>query len=315
MQPRGRFAPSPSGFMHVGNAWTALLAWLDIRHQDGAMILRMEDLDPDRSRSEYAEAMMRDIAWLGLDWDEGPDKGGDYAPYRQSERNSLYIAAFEQLSRQGLLYPCFCTRAELRNAAVAPHAGESEFVYSGRCRNLPTAGSHDMKKGKRPTFRLKVADARITFDDELYGVQVQSLAECCGDFAIRRADGVFAYQFAVVVDDAAMKVSRVVRGADLLASTPRQIYLWQLLGSPLPTFLHVPLLLGPDGSRLSKRHGSLTIAALRNAGMTAEEIIGRLGCWAGLLDKPERVRAAELVPLFSPARLRREPVVVAADML
>ena len=300
----------------MGNAWTALLAWLDIRKQAGAMILRMEDLDPDRSRYEYAEALLRDLRWLGLDWDEGPDMRGSRAPYRQSERAGLYVAAFEKLCKLDLVYPCFCSRAELRNVAFAPHAGETEVPYSGHCRELTDKQRGTLKEmGRNPSFRLRVNSAEISFHDEVYGLQKQKLAEVCGDFIIRRTDGVFAYQLAVAVDDVDMKVSRIVRGADLLGSTPRQIYLWKLFGAQPPTFLHVPLLLGCDGTRLSKRHGSLTLAALRESGLSPEKLVGRLACWAGLIEKPEAVRAAELIPLFSVGRLQRQPVIVPNDML
>ena len=315
-KPRGRFAPSPTGLMHMGNAWTALLAWLDIRQQGGTVILRMEDLDPDRSRNEYMNALLRDLHWLGLDWDEGPDTGGRHAPYRQSERSGLYEAVFAKLCKLDLVYPCFCSRAELRNVAFAPHAGETEFPYSGRCRGLTAELQKKFREsGRKASFRLKVDSAELSFYDEIYGFQNQKLRESCGDFVIRRADGVFAYQLAVVVDDIDMKVDRIVRGADLLASTPRQLYLWNLLGAPPPVFLHVPLLQGSDGARLSKRHGSLTIAALRDSGVKPEAVVGRLACWAGLIEKPENIKAAELIPFFSVARLPRDPVVVTGDML
>jgi glutamyl-tRNA synthetase len=308
---RGRFAPSPSGFMHLGNAWTALLAWLDIRKLGGSMVLRMEDLDPQRSKDGFAEALMQDMRWLGLDWDEGPDVGGAYGPYKQSERTGFYEATLEILIQKGLVYPCFCSRAELRNAATAPHAGESEYLYSGRCSSLSAVKAELLKKnGRRPSLRLRVDTDEISFNDELYGQQSQNLRQICGDFVIRRADGVFAYQLAVVIDDAAMAINRVVRGADLLASTPRQIRIWRLLGAQPPAFLHVPLLYGTDGSRLSKRHGSLALHSLRQSGVRPEVILGQLAAWAGMLEKPEPVRANELIELFSIERLPKKPVIV-----
>ncbi len=310
-KPRGRFAPSPSGRMHLGNAWTALLAWLDIRKLGGTMVLRMEDLDPDRSRAEYAEGLLEDLRWLGLDWDEGPDRPGDFAPYIQSERSPIYLAAFELLAKQGLLYPCFCSRAQLRSAASAPHAGEVEPIYSGRCATLSTSEQTEFTASKRQAaYRLRVGPVESAFVDLVFGTQVQVLQQSCGDFVIRRADGVYAYQLAVVVDDAAMGITRVLRGADLLASTPRQIYLWQLLGFQPPTFIHVPLLLGADGSRLSKRQGSLAIAALRQAGVRPEQVIGHLAAWAGFIERPESLRPTELIDLFSLDRLPRKPIVV-----
>ncbi len=314
--PRGRFAPSPSGFMHLGNAWTALLAWLDIRKVGGSMVLRMEDLDPQRSKESFADGLIQDMHWLGLDWDEGPDIGGPCGSYKQSERTGLYEEALEKLIQKGLVYPCFCSRAELRNAASAPHAGESEYLYSGRCGKLSAEKVESwMMEGRRPALRLRVGADEIGFTDALFGQQSQDLRQICGDFVIRRADGVFAYQLAVVIDDAAMEISRVVRGADLLASTPRQIFLWRLLGVEPPVFLHVPLLYGADGNRLSKRHGSLALSVLRRAGVKPEVILGRLAAWAGMLDKPEPVRAWELIELFSIEHLPKEPVVVAEDLI
>lgn len=309
--PRGRFAPSPSGRMHLGNAWTALLAWLDIRKQNGAMVLRMEDLDPDRSRPDYAAGLLADLHWLGLDWDEGPDMGGPAAPYCQSQRSTYYQVAFDKLQQAGLVYPCFCSRSELRLAASAPHAGDTEVPYSGRCAAMTELAAAKLRAaGKRPAYRLRVDDATVEYSDEVYGRQKQGLRQACGDFVIRRSDGVFAYQLAVVVDDAAMGISRVLRGADLLASTPRQIYLWRLLAAPPPTFIHVPLLIGRDGSRLSKRHGSLAIAALRGAGVPAQKIVGQLAAWAGLIDRPMPVSPRELLPVFDLSRLPRESVCV-----
>ena len=309
--PRGRFAPSPSGRMHLGNAWTALLAWLDIRKQNGAMVLRMEDLDPDRSRPDYAAGLLADLRWLGLDWDEGPDVGGPAAPYCQSQRSHYYQAAFDKLQQVGLVYPCFCSRAELRLAASAPHAGDTEVPYSGRCAALTELAVTKLRAAdRRPSYRLRVGDAAVEYSDEVYGRQKQVLRQECGDFVIRRSDGVFAYQLAVVVDDAAMGISRVLRGADLLASTPRQVYLWRLLAASLPTFIHVPLLIGRDGSRLSKRHGSLAIAALRGAGVPAQKIVGQLAAWAGLIDRPMPASPRELVSVFDLSRLPRESVCV-----
>ncbi|HWR29594.1 MAG TPA: tRNA glutamyl-Q(34) synthetase GluQRS [Negativicutes bacterium] len=310
-KPRGRFAPSPSGWMHLGNAWTALLTWLDIRKQGGAMVLRMEDLDPDRSRKEYADGLMDDLRWLGLDWDEGPDVGGPYTPYAQSKRTALYQATFDKLTQVQLVYPCFCSRTELRSIALAPHAGDTEVPYSGRCEKLDAEAKARMAaQGRYPALRLRVGDAVVEFVDEVYGVQRQVLSQACGDFVIRRSDGVFAYQLAVVADDADMKIDRILRGADLLASTPRQIYIWRLLGLQPPTFVHVPLLLGNDGNRLSKRHGSLALAALRSMGIRPESVIGQLAVWAGLTEKVEALQAKELIAAFDVSLLPRESIVV-----
>lgn len=283
--PVGRFAPSPSGVMHLGNVFSALLAWLSVRSAGGRMLLRIEDLDPDRSRQEYADAIRRDLVWLGLDWDE------ESLP--QSQRTESYRAAFDALDAKGLVYPCYCTRAQL-HAASAPHASDGQAVYPGTCRSLRP---EDRPEGRRPAWRLRVPDETVTFRDGHMGAYSENLLRECGDFIIRRSDGVYAYQLAVVVDDAGMNVSQVVRGSDLLSSTPRQLYLYRLLGRQAPEFYHVPLLTAPDGRRLSKRDGDLDLEALRR-NYTPEQLIGLLACAAGLMPKPEPVSAAELAPRF-----------------
>lgn len=307
---RGRFAPSPSGQMHLGNAWTALLAWLASRSQGGSVVLRLEDLDPDRSRADYAAGIMEDLQWLGLDWDEGPDREGPYGPYSQSNRRHLYQEAVERLRQQGLVYECYCSRAEL-HITEAPHAGEAEWVYPGTCRCLsPEQRRGKIYSGRRPALRLAVPDQTLTFTDGLYGEVRQHLPSACGDFVIRRSDGVHAYQLAVVVDDGLMRIDQVVRGQDLLASTPRQLLLYRLLGLQPPAFAHVPLLIAPDGHRLSKRQRSLSLAALRQAGVQAERIIGYLGWKAGLLERDQSAAAADLLRRFSLDRIPRQAVVV-----
>ncbi len=308
---RGRFAPSPSGEMHLGNAWTALLAWLQVRSQGGDIVLRVEDLDPDRSRPEYTEQIMRDLAWLGLDWDEGPDVGGPYRPYRQDERRGLYAAALDTLTERGLVYPCYCTRAEIRAAASAPHPGEDEGAYPGTCR--PENG-RTPPPGRQPALRLVVPDETIAFTDGVRVRVAQNLAHACGDFVVRRADGVHAYQLAVVVDDAAMGITHVLRGDDLLASTPRQLYLYRLLGLTPPAFAHVPLLCSPDGHRLSKRQRGLSLAALRARGVAAEDITGFLAHRARLIPAPEPVKPRDLLAAFSLAKLPTEPVIVESEL-
>ncbi|MGL5513099.1 MAG: tRNA glutamyl-Q(34) synthetase GluQRS, partial [Sporomusa sp.] len=249
---RGRFAPSPTGEIHLGNVWTALLAWLQVRSAGGCMVLRMEDLDPERSRQEYAVRLMADMTWLGLDWDEGPDIGGQYAPYNQAQRRDLYQQALVCLEKAGLVYPCYCTRAEL--AASAPHTGENERVYLGTCRLK--AAVDDCKACRRPALRLAVPAGEYSFTDMHAGFVCQDVSRDVGDFVIRRSDGVHAYQLAVVVDDAAMGITHVVRGHDLLNSTPRQLLLYRLLGLQAPVFTHVPLLVDSAGCRLSKRQRS-----------------------------------------------------------
>ncbi len=302
---RGRFAPSPSGRMHLGNAWSALLAWLSVRAQGGEMVLRLEDLDPDRCKPAYCDGVEEDLRWLGLDWDEGGSAGGDR--YYQSRRGDVYREALETLDRAGLLYPCFCTRGQL-HAAGAPHRSDGEVIYSGVCRGLSAEERLRRSQTRRPALRIQVPDRSIGFTDAVQGFYEENLARDCGDFILRRSDGVYAYQLAVVVDDARMGITEVTRGSDLLSSTPRQIYLQRLLDYPTPSYCHVPLLCAPDGRRLSKRESDLTLAALRQRGIAPEEVVGRLACAAGLIDRPEPIRAQELVPLFDEKRLPREDI-------
>ena len=302
---RGRFAPSPSGRMHLGNAWSALLAWLSVRSQGGVMVLRLEDLDPDRCKRPLCDGVEEDLRWLGLDWDEGGSAGGDH--YYQSNRGDLYQAALDRLAQMDLLYPCFCTRGQL-HAPNAPHRSDGEVIYPGTCRNLTQQERAERAQTRRPALRIRVPDREISFCDLLQGEYRENLARDCGDFILRRSDGVFAYQLAVVVDDGLMGINQVVRGSDLLTSTPRQIFLQQLLGYSTPAYCHVPLLCAPDGRRLSKRESDLTLAALRAAGVGPEEIVGRLACCAGLIDRPEPVRAEELIPLFDRNKLPRADI-------
>lgn len=297
---RGRFAPSPSGRMHLGNAWSALLAWLAVRSRGGVMVLRLEDLDPDRCKRSLCDGVEEDLRWLGLDWDEGGSAGGD--SYYQSHRGAYYQAALDRLRDMELLYPCFCTRGQL-HAPNAPHRSDGEVIYPGTCRNLTQEERAERAKTRRPALRIRVPDEEISFTDLLQGEYRENLARDCGDFILRRSDGVFAYQLAVVVDDGLMGINQVVRGSDLLTSTPRQIFLQRLLGYSTPEYCHVPLLCAPDGRRLSKRESDLTLAALRAAGVTPQEIVGRLACCAGLIDRPEPIRAEELIPLFHPEKL------------
>lgn len=301
---RGRFAPSPTGEMHLGNAWTALLAWLQVRKACGTMVLRIEDLDPERSRTKYIEALLDDLTWLGLDWDEGPDIGGAYAPYSQNERRYLYQEALSKLENQGLVYPCYCTRAEL--AASAPHQSDGERVYPGTCR-------HRKGENRAGALRMIVEPGLVSFVDGLYGFIQQDIKGTVGDFVLRRSDGVHAYQLAVVVDDAAMNITHVLRGNDLLGSTPRQLLLYQLLGLKPPIFTHVPLLVGEDGHRLSKRHGDLSIAALRQRGIKPEKIIGYLAWKAGMLDKRLQLTAREALELFDVNQIPVNPIEVACQ--
>lgn len=294
---KGRFAPSPSGRMHLGNLFSALLAWLSVRSQGGVMLLRMEDLDPDRCREEYAAQVARDLEWLGLDWDEGYGAGGPNGPYRQSERGEHYAAAFRALEEKGLTYPCYCTRAE-RLAVSAPHLGESRDFYDGRCRRRSLEELAELARTRRPAWRAAVPDREVGFTDGLQGPFRENLAWECGDFIIRRSDGVWAYQLAVTVDDGQMGVTEVVRGLDLLSSTPRQIWLLEEMGFAAPAYTHVPLLLSADGRRLSKRDRDMDLEELRRR-KTARELTGELAFLAGLLPEPEAVTPRELIPAFS----------------
>ncbi|MBP5484987.1 MAG: tRNA glutamyl-Q(34) synthetase GluQRS [Bacteroidaceae bacterium] len=282
---KGRFAPSPTGIMHLGNVMCALLSWLSVKSKGGTWVLRIEDLDPDRSRRQFADRLMRDLEWLGLTWDEGP--------YFQSERHERYAAALERLCAMDLVYPCFCTRADIM-ATQAPHESDGRIVYAGTCR----ARTYNKEDMERAALRLKVPDREIAFTDGHYGPQRVNLSRHCGDFVIRRKDGAWAYQLAVVVDDAEMGITEVVRGSDLLLSSPQQIYLAELLGYPLPSFIHLPLLCNAQGQRLSKRDKSLDMEALR-ADFTAEEIIGRLAFLAGLKADDAPCTAEELLSVFS----------------
>ena len=302
---RGRFAPSPSGRMHLGNAWSALLAWLSVRSRGGTMVLRLEDLDPDRCKRPLCDGVEEDLRWLGLDWDEGGSAGGP--GFYQSQRSEIYRAALEQLEQQGLLYPCFCTRGQL-HAPNAPHRSDGEVIYPGTCRDLSAEERTVRARTRHPAVRIRVPNKEIGFVDRLQGVYGENLARDCGDFILRRSDGVYAYQLAVVVDDALMGVTEVTRGSDLLTSTPRQIYLQHLLGFGTPDYCHVPLLCAPDGRRLSKRESDLTLQSLREHGVRPEEIVGRLACAAGLIDCPEPISARELVPVFDVHKLPKDDI-------
>ena len=303
----GRFAPSPSGRMHLGNAFSCLLAWLSARSAGGRIILRHEDLDPARCRREYADKIEEDLCWLGLDWDEGGSRGGE--GYYQSSRRELYRQFLEVLDEKGLIYPCFCTRADL-HAASAPHTSDGTPVYSGACRSLSPEQQRERAKNRTPALRARVPDRALSFTDGLQGPCAVELARDCGDPILRRSDGVHAYQLAVVVDDALMGVNQVVRGRDLLSSTPWQLWLQEELGFYHPAYYHVPLLLSGDGKRLSKRDGDMDLGAIRASGVSPERVIGRLAFTAGLIDREEPVTAAELISLFDWAKLRKEDIIV-----
>ena len=302
---RGRYAPSPTGDLHPGNLRTALLAWLFARVAAGQFVLRIEDLDRPRVRPQSTERMLADLGWLGLDWDEGPDSGGPYAPYTQSERLDIYRRFLQHLIDAGLVYPCYCTRAEIARVASAPHGDEGPR-YPGTCRQLTGEQRRQHEaSGRRPSLRFRVDDERVvSFTDLLAGPVRQHVQQAVGDFILCRSDGIFAYQFAVVVDDALMRLNQIVRGADLLSSTPRQILLYEALGFPVPTFAHVPLVLDEQGHRFSKRAESAGLAPLRAAGMTPAQVVGQLAATCGLVQPGERVTPPELAQRFTPQTLR-----------
>lgn len=309
----GRFAPSPSGRMHLGNAFSALIAWLSARSSGGRMVLRIEDLDPRASSRERAKTLIDDLAWLGLDWDEGP--------HYQSDRLAAYEDAIVRLEELGLTYPCFCTRAEL-HAASAPHASDGTYLYAGTCRGLSHEEVALRAELRPPATRLRVPNeddpaGTITWTDLGFGPRQEVLARECGDFLIRRSDAVIAYQLAVVVDDCLMGVNQVVRGCDLLGSSARQTYLARLLGFEAPTFGHVPLLVAPDGRRLSKRDRDLDLGAMREAGAAPETVVGALAAAAGLVEAGAQARPSDLVDAFSWDKIaaHRGDIVVGEDFL
>ena len=307
----GRFAPSPSGRIHLGNILCCLLAWLSARQKGGTVVLRIEDLDTARCPRRYAEQMMDDLRWLGLDWDQGPGYPGGES-YFQSRRTALYQAALERLEARGLVYPCFCTRAEL-HAASAPHRSDGQTVYPGTCRDLTAAQRAERARLRPPALRLRVPPEEWSFTDGHMGPYSQRLDRDCGDFLLRRSDGMFAYQLAVVADDAAMGVTEVVRGADLLSSTPRQLYLYRLLDLTPPAFFHFPLLLAPDGRRLSKRDADAGLDSLRGQA-APEAILGKLAQLAGFHPSGEPCSAGALLGEFSWDKVPREDIRLPEDL-
>ena len=302
----GRYAPSPSGRMHLGNLCCCLLAWLSAKSKGGQVLLRIEDLDTLRCPRVFADAIVDDLAWLGLSAD-GPDP----VPY-QSERSELYQHYYDVLADRGLVYPCFCSRSQL-HAASAPHRSDGQVVYPGTCRGLSPEEIAAKQKHKAPAWRVQVPDEVIGFTDGHMGWYEENLARDCGDFYLRRGDGVFAYQLAVVVDDALMGVTEVVRGADLLSSTPRQLWLYRELGLPAPQFYHLPLLLAPDGRRLSKRDGDQSLENLR-ARFSPEEVVGRLAFAVGLQDAPRPRTPQSLVSDFSWARIPKHDILLPENL-
>ncbi|QDT56860.1 Glutamate--tRNA ligase 1 [Caulifigura coniformis] len=302
----GRLAPSPTGAQHVGNARTFLLAWLSARSQNGSVVFRLEDIDSPRVKAWAAQQALDDLRWLGLDWDFGPDVGGPDAPYNQTQRQHFYAAALEQLKTQERVYPCTCSRSDVEAAASAPHAGQEGPRYPGTCAHR-RAGDAAHLAGRPFSWRFRMSGTD-SFDDSLQGPQSQRLDDL-GDFIIAKSDGSPAYQLAVVLDDEAMGVTEVVRGDDLLPSAFRQRAIARVFGLTSPTYAHIPLVIGPDGRRLAKRHGDTRISVLREQGVSPERLIGRLAHSVGLTESVEPITASKLVSGFHWSRISRESLV------
>ena len=300
LKPVGRFAPTPSGRMHLGNVFAALIAWLSVRSQDGEMVLRMEDLDTQRTSADFAEILRGDLAWLGLDYDR------ETAP--QSQRSAVYDRYFEMLQEKGLIYPCYCTRSQL-HSVNAPHLSDGTYVYTGTCRNLT-----DPPKGRVPAWRVMVTDQIWTVEDKVQGHYELNLATQCGDMVMRRADGIYVYQLAVTVDDGEAGITEVVRGMDLLSSAPRQMYLQELFGFPHPEYGHVPMLLAPDGRRLSKRDRDLDLGELRKR-ISPEQLIGTLAFASGLIDRNAAISCRELAQEFTWEKLKGDSIYLDGSQL
>lgn len=303
----GRLAPSPTGAQHVGNARTYLLAWLSIRSRGGTMILRMEDIDSPRVRAGAAQEAIDDLRWLGLDWDEGPDIGGPAAPYVQTERTSLYFDSLEKLKRADRIYPCTCTRTDVASAASAPHVGQEGPIYPGTCANRRASDAELLVEPF--CWRMRTSDRTIRFVDEVRGEEQANVARELGDFVVCKSDGSPAYQLAVMVDDHAMGVTEVVRGDDLVASTFRQLELYEFFGWSPPSFAHVPLVVGTDGRRLAKRHGDTRLSTIRNLRVSAEELVGYLAESCGLQPSPDACPPESLVADFAISSIPKQRYV------
>lgn len=300
----GRFAPTPSGRLHLGNVLCAMLAYLSARSEGGRFLLRIEDLDVPRCPRHLARQAIDDLRWLGFAWDE--------EPLYQSERTAVYEQALKRLEAQGLIYPCFCTRAQL-HATFAPNLGDTQVIYGGACARLSLAEIAELSRLRAPALRLRVPEEDVTFTDGLCGPQQENLARDCGDFVLRRSDGLFGYQLAVVVDDALSGVNQVVRGRDILSATPRQIYLQRLLGYPEPAYVHIPLLMDEAGRRLAKRDRDLDLSALAKR-FSPEAVIGMLAFAVGLTEDPRPISLDGLIPRFDWAKVKQEDIRLPAAL-
>lgn len=294
----GRFAPTPSGQLHLGNVLCAMLAYLSARSQGGRFLLRIEDLDMPRCPRRLAEQCLADLEWLGFTWDE--------EPLYQSQRSAIYQHYLDELTRQGRIYPCFCTRAQLQ-ASQAPNLGDTQWVYNRACASLSPDQVAELSSQRSPAMRLRVPDEDVSFTDDLFGPQCENLTRDCGDFILRRSDGLYGYQLAVVVDDALSGVSEVVRGRDILSATPRQIFLQQCLGFDRPTYIHIPLLMDSQGRRLAKRDRDISLPALSRL-MTPEDILGMLAASVGILEESRPMSLEGLISHFQWSKIRREDV-------
>ena len=302
----GRFAPTPSGRLHLGNLLCALIAYLSVRSRDGRFLLRIEDLDAPRCPRTLAKQAMDDLSLLGIIWDE--------APLYQSERSDIYLSCYKKLEEKGLLYPCFCSRAQLHAVAAAPNRGDNAPVYAGTCARLTPEEIAAKRKLRSPAMRLRVPDEVIGFDDLHYGHYEEDMPRDCGDFIVRRSDGLFGYQLAVVVDDALSGVNEVVRGWDILPSTPRQMYIQRLLGYPHPAYAHSPLLEDPQGRRLAKRDGDLDLTQLSKR-FTREELLGMLAFSAGILPENRPCSMEELIRVFDWKNVRKDDIRLPENIL
>ena len=319
---RGRYAPSPTGYLHVGNARTALVAWLSARSANGSLIWRLEDLDEPRVVPGMAEAAEEDLQWLGLDWDEGPLQGGASEPYVQSQRHSYYEKALKVLFEKGYLFPCTYSRKDIQNLSSAPHelSGNTPYPINLRPEVMDENWFRDLQ-GSSPqsrsyaAIRFKVPNQVVTFNDRLFGLTIENVRNSVGDFVLKRKDGMYAYQLAVVVDDIAMGITEVVRGTDLLTSTARQILLFNALEGTLPDFAHVPLVKNEDGEKLSKRDQGLTIRSLRENGVQPQQLLGYMGYSLGLMGTLRSVYLEELVHHFSWSAIKKQDTVLPADFV
>jgi len=307
---RVRFAPSPTGYLHLGNARTALFNYLFAKHEGATFILRIEDTDLERSKKEYEEMLIQDLKWMGLEWDEGPDKGGPYGPYRQSERLDIYHQYAKKLLETGHAYFCYCTEEELEKEREKAIAEGKPYRYSGKCRNLTQQEREELEaKGLKPVIRFKVPDKTVVFEDIIRG-HVEIDTKEFGDFVIVRQDGMPVYNFVVVIDDALMKITHVIRGEDHLSNTPKQIVIYEALGFDIPQFAHLPIILGEDRTKLSKRHGAVSVRALKDDGFLSEAVFNYLSL-LGWHPKDEReiLPKEEIIRQFRIEDVNKSPAI------